>query len=79
VQLIFGSKGQWSGAAPAIKPLLSPTLTLLPMLSLLLTPSPLHPLLLLLWECLTVACKAFSLANAKGKGVNALVIRSLDD
>jgi hypothetical protein len=30
-------------------------------------------------ECLTAACKAFSLANAKGKGVNELVIRSLDD
>jgi hypothetical protein len=32
----------------------------------------------LMWECLT-ACKAFSLANAKGKGTNDWVIRSLDD
>jgi hypothetical protein len=32
-----------------------------------------------LWECLTAACKAFSLANAKVKGVNELVVRSLDD
>jgi len=30
-------------------------------------------------ECLTVACKAFSLANAKEKGTDGLVIRSLDD
>jgi len=30
-------------------------------------------------ECLTAACKALSLANAKGKGTNRLVIRSLDD
>jgi hypothetical protein len=30
-------------------------------------------------ECLTAACKAFSLANAKGKGINELVVRSLDD
>ncbi len=30
-------------------------------------------------ECLTAACKAFSLANAKGKGVDELVIKSLDD
>ncbi len=29
-------------------------------------------------ECLTNACKALSLANAKGKGTNELVIRSLD-
>ncbi len=29
-------------------------------------------------ECLAVACKAFSLANAKGKGTNGLTIRSLD-
>ncbi len=29
--------------------------------------------------CLTATCKAFSLANAKRKGVNELVIRSLDD
>ena len=27
---------------------------------------------------MTAACKAFSLANAKGKGANGLVIRSLD-
>jgi hypothetical protein len=32
-----------------------------------------------LLECLTAACKALSLANAKGKGTNGLVIRSLDD
>ncbi len=32
-----------------------------------------------LCDCLTAACKAFSLANAKGKGVNELVTRSLDD
>ncbi len=32
-----------------------------------------------LWECLTAACKAFSLANAKEKGTDGLVIRSLDD
>jgi hypothetical protein len=31
-----------------------------------------------LWECLIAACKAFSLANAKGKDINGLVIRSLD-
>ncbi len=31
------------------------------------------------WECLTAACKALSLANAKGKGVDELVIRSFDD
>jgi hypothetical protein len=30
-------------------------------------------------ECLTAACKAFSLVNAKGKGIDELVIRSLDD
>jgi hypothetical protein len=30
------------------------------------------------WECVTAACKAFSLANAKGKGINELVIKSLD-
>ncbi len=30
-------------------------------------------------ECLTAACKALSLANAKGKSTNGLVIRSLDD
>ena len=30
-------------------------------------------------ECLTAACKALSLANAKGKGTNGSVIRSLDD
>jgi len=29
-------------------------------------------------ECLTAACKALSLANAKGKGTNGLVIRSFD-
>jgi len=29
-------------------------------------------------ECLTAACKALSLANAKGKGTNGLVIGSLD-
>jgi hypothetical protein len=28
--------------------------------------------------CLTAACKALSLANAKGKGTNGLVIGSLD-
>ena len=33
----------------------------------------------LLLVCLTAACKALSLANAKGKGTNGLVIRSLDD
>jgi hypothetical protein len=27
-----------------------------------------------LWECLTAACKAFSLANAKENGTNGLVI-----
>ncbi len=32
-----------------------------------------------MWDCLTAACKAFSLANTKGKGINELVIRSLDD
>ena len=32
-----------------------------------------------LLECLTAACKALSLANAKGKGTNGSVIRSLDD
>ncbi len=32
----------------------------------------------LLWECLT-ACKALSRANAKGKGTNDWIIRSLDD
>ena len=32
-----------------------------------------------MWECLTAACKAFSLANAKEKGTDGLVIRSLDD
>ena len=32
-----------------------------------------------LLECLTAACKALSLANAKGEGTNGLVIRSLDD
>jgi hypothetical protein len=32
-----------------------------------------------MWEYLTAACKAFSLAHAKGKGVNELVIGSLDD
>ncbi len=31
-----------------------------------------------LLECLTAACKAFSLANAKGMGTNDWVIRSLD-
>jgi len=30
-------------------------------------------------ECLTAACKALSPANAKGKGADGLVIRSLDD
>jgi hypothetical protein len=32
------------------------------------------------WTCesLTAACMAFSLANAKGKGTNGLLIRSLD-
>jgi len=30
-------------------------------------------------ECLTADCKAFSLANAKEKGNDGLVIRSLDD
>ncbi len=29
-----------------------------------------------LWECLTAVCKALSLANAKGKGTDGLVIRS---
>ena len=38
-------------------------------------PRPLWALL----ECLTAACKALSLANAKGKGTNGSVIRSLDD
>ncbi len=33
----------------------------------------------LVWECLTAACKAFSLANGKGMGTNDWVIRSLDD
>ncbi len=37
-------------------------------------PQVLHWLL----ECLTAACKALSLANAKGKGTNGLVIGSLD-
>ncbi len=32
-----------------------------------------------LWGCLTAACKAFNLANAKEKGTDGLVIRSLDD
>jgi hypothetical protein len=32
-----------------------------------------------LWECLIAACKAFSLANGKGKGTNDRVIKSLDD
>ncbi len=32
-----------------------------------------------LLECLTAACKTLSLANAKGKSTNGLVIRSLDD
>jgi hypothetical protein len=31
------------------------------------------------FECLTAACKALSLANAKEKGTHGLVIRSLDD
>ncbi len=31
---------------------------------------------LCLWECLTAVCKALSLANAKGKGTDGLVIRS---
>ena len=30
-------------------------------------------------SCLTAACKAFSLADAKEKGTDGLVIRSLDD
>ncbi len=30
-------------------------------------------------ECLTAACKTLSLASAKGKGVDGLVTRSLDD
>ncbi len=30
------------------------------------------------WECVTAAGKAFGLANAKGKDVNELVIKSLD-
>ncbi len=30
-------------------------------------------------ECLTAACKAFSLANGKGTGTNDWVIKSLDD
>ncbi len=29
-----------------------------------------------LWECLTAVCKALSLADAKGKGTDGLVIRS---
>jgi hypothetical protein len=29
-----------------------------------------------LWECLTAVCKALSLANAKGKGTDGLVIKS---
>ncbi len=29
-------------------------------------------------DCLTASCKAFSLANGKGKGTNGLVIVSLD-
>jgi hypothetical protein len=29
-----------------------------------------------MWECLTAVCKALSLANAKGKGTDGLVIRS---
>jgi hypothetical protein len=28
------------------------------------------------WECLTAVCKELSLANAKGKGIDGLVIRS---
>jgi hypothetical protein len=28
------------------------------------------------WECLTAVCKALSLADAKGKGTDGLVIRS---
>ncbi len=34
---------------------------------------------LLMWECVTAGCKAFSLANGKGTGTNDWVIRSLDD
>ncbi len=30
----------------------------------------------LVWECLTAVCKALSLANAKGKGTDGLVIIS---
>ena len=30
----------------------------------------------LVWECLTAVCKALSLADAKGKGTDGLVIRS---
>ncbi len=30
-------------------------------------------------ECLTAACKAFSLANVKGTGTNDWLIKSLDD
>jgi hypothetical protein len=37
------------------------------------------PFGLYVWECLTAACKAFSLANVKEKGTDGLVIRSLDD
>ncbi len=37
---------------------------------------PLQKLILPLWECLTAVCKALSLANAKGKGTDGLVIRS---
>ncbi len=32
-----------------------------------------------LWECVTAACKAFSLANVIGMGTNDWVIKSLDD
>jgi hypothetical protein len=31
-----------------------------------------------LWECVTAACKAFSLANVKRMGTNDWVIRSVD-
>ena len=34
---------------------------------------------ILMLVCLTAACKALSLANAKEKGTNVLVIRSLDE
>jgi hypothetical protein len=33
---------------------------------------------LCVWECETAACRAFSLANAKGTGTDDWVIRSLD-